>query len=577
LSIENIVFSVGGEFLFGAAYNSNNIRELQLYKEVSPIGDLLLLKYLRTVSYFTMHQTPLIVDFLSQERLKVSILSLKDNLKKGGLSLVSFVTLGAFAGLLVSNIGTTYVQKQAFGSSDFNALVKHQSTPFPGMNFSKPIDVWSKNGVLKTTFVAAYRMGKIDGQPVTAMLFNGSLPGPTLHVYPGDKLEINLVNHLNETTNLHFHGFHVSPANNSDNIFIEVSPGKTFHYSVDIPKNEPLGTDWYHSHLHELSYGQVSAGLSGLIIIEGLQKLLPKPLQNITTQTFAMRDFPYDQLYVTTNNIEHDLLPLSKINTGHERLTVNGQVNPQINLTSGETQLWHLANIGPENYLTVELPGHTFHVIAEDGYPVWHVWNNNTLFLPSGKRFDVLVTATGNGTIPFRTVNNSFTQPYDHLIATVNIQGNQNVKPVSLPTTLNFQGPGQGDLSNATIAAHRVLNFSSNDVDWKYSINNQTFNPNRIDYRAKLGTAEEWKLVNLDRDASGNIHPFHIHTNHFQVMSVNGKPYNANGLQDEVIIPTQGNVVIRIPFNDYVGKIVYHCHLMFHGDYGMMGTVKIVK
>jgi FtsP/CotA-like multicopper oxidase with cupredoxin domain len=411
------------------------------------------------------------------------------------------------------------------------------------------------------------------------MLYNGSLPGPTLHVYPGDRIELNLINHLNETTNLHFHGFHVSPANNSDNVFLEVTPGKTQHYTVDIPKDHPLGTDWYHSHLHGLSYGQVAAGMSGVIIVEGLQKLLPKPLQNITTQTFAMRDFPFDQLYVTTNNIQHDLLPLSNTDTGHERLTVNGEVNPEINMTSGETQLWHFANVGPENYLTVELPGHTFHVIAEDGSPVWHVWNNKTLFLPSGKRFDVLVTATGNGSIPFRTVNNSFTEPYDHLVATVNVRGNQpphlvHVEHVNtIPTNL----ASNEDLSNANITSHRVLNFSSNDVDWIYGINNKTFDPNRIDYKVKLGTVEEWKLVNLDKGGSGKDHPFHIHTNHFQVISVNGRPYDAHGYQDTVVIPTNGEVVIRIPFKDFVGKSVYHCHLMFHGDNGMMGTFDVVK
>jgi FtsP/CotA-like multicopper oxidase with cupredoxin domain len=44
------------------------------------------------------------------------------------------------------------------------------------------------------------------------------------------------------------------------------------------------------------------------------------------------------------------------------------------------------------------------------------------------------------------------------------------------------------------------------------------------------------------------------------------------------MIPTApGSVVIRIPFNDYVGKSVYHCHLLFHEDYGMMGDFEIVK
>ena len=74
------------------------------------------------------------------------------------------------------------------------------------------------------------------------MVYNGSLLGPTYHVYPGDKVEIDLVNNLNESTNLHFHGMHVSPANNSDNIFLDVAPGKTQNYTLDIPKNHDPGT-----------------------------------------------------------------------------------------------------------------------------------------------------------------------------------------------------------------------------------------------------------------------------------------------------------------------------------------------
>ncbi len=457
----------------------------------------------------------------------------------------------------------------AFESSNYNALAQNQSSPLTGMNFSKPVDVYSKDGVLKTTLVAEYKIGQVDNQTITGMVYNGSLPGPAYHVYPGDRVEIDLVNNLNESTNLHFHGVHVSPGNNSDNVLLDVAPGKTQHYVLDIPKDHEPGTNWYHSHLHKLSYGQVSAGLSGLFIVEGLEQLLPEPLQNITQHTIAMRDFPFDNLFVTTGDLSNTM-------TMHERLTVNGEVNPTINIKSGETQLWRLANIGPENELIVQLPGNTFNVIAEDGSPVWKVWNNDTLFLPSGKRFDVLVTANGSGSIPLGPVNNTFTAPYDSHIATVNIQGNQtDVKPADiLPTSLI----PERDLNLANVTNHRVLNFSSNDRDWIYMINNTVFDPNRVDITAKLGTVEEWKLVNLDKISSGNIHPFHVHVNDFQVISVNGKPYDANGYQDTVIIPTGGGeVVIRIPFDDFVGKTVYHCHLMFHGDFGMMGILEIVK
>ena len=65
-----------------------------------------------------------------------------------------------------------------------------------------------------------------------------------------------------------------------------------------------------------------------------------------------------------------------------------------------------------------------------------------------------------------------------------------------------------------------------------------------------LRTVEEWTLIN----ESEYDHPFHIHVNGFQVMSVEGKRVRANGHQDVVNIPKQhvengklvnGRVVIR--------------------------------
>ena len=129
------------------------------------------------------------------------------------------------------------------------------------------------------------------------------------------------------------------------------------------------------------------------------------------------------------------------------------------------------------------------------------------------------------------------------------------------------------DVRFVKINVTRELNFSSNDEEGQYMINNKMFDPNRIDQQVSLGDVEEWKLINLDEDE----HPFHIHVNDFQVISVNGKPYDAHGLQDTVVIPGYSEVVIRIPFEDFVGKSVYHCHIMFHGDGGMMGVFEVVR
>lgn len=418
------------------------------------------------------------------------------------------------------------------------------------MNFSKSQDIFSKNGVLQTTITAGYKIGNVDNKSITSMVYNGSLGGPTLHVYPGDRIELNLINNLNESTNIHYHGLHVSPINNSDNVFLEVAPGETQQYIVEIPIDQPRGAYWYHSHMHTLAYKQVSAGLSGIIVVEGIENLLPKPLQDITKQTFAMRDFP-----------------VNSDPTRPTYRTVNGEINPDINIKSGETQLWRLANIGSETVYKVGFSGHKFHVIAEDGYPVWKVWDTDNLVLPSGKRFDVLVTPMGNGSIHLKALDY---YPYpETTIATINVQENTIEHVKTIPSNLT----SKKDFNLMNVTNNRVFTFSSNDEEQRYTINNKTFDHNRIDQKVKLGTIEQWRLVNNDEDE----HPFHIHVNDFQVITVNGKPYDSHGLQDMVLIPGHGEVVIRIPFEDFVGKSVYHCHIMFHEDHGMMGVFEIVK
>ena len=79
------------------------------------------------------------------------------------------------------------------------------------------------------------------------------------------------------------------------------------------------------------------------------------------------------------------------------------------------------------------------------------------------------------------------------------------------------------------------------------------------------------------RNASRELHPFHIHVNDFQVVSINGRPYPARGLQDTVPRPVGGTVRIRLRFRDFTGAFVYHCHILAHEDAGMMGIVDVTR
>ena len=86
-----------------------------------------------------------------------------------------------------------------------------------------------------------------------------------------------------------------------------------------------------------------------------------------------------------------------------------------------------------------------------------------------------------------------------------------------------------------------------------------------------LGALEEWTIINDNNQQ----HPFHIHTNDFQVISINDEPVAAVSHVDTVNLPANGRATIRIPFLDFTGKFVYHCHILNHADMGMMATVEV--
>ncbi|MEO0971364.1 MAG: multicopper oxidase domain-containing protein, partial [Cyanobacteria bacterium J06639_18] len=68
-----------------------------------------------------------------------------------------------------------------------------------------------------------------------------------------------------------------------------------------------------------------------------------------------------------------------------------------------------------------------------------------------------------------------------------------------------------------------------------------------------------------------------IHANQFQVVSRDGKPEPYRAWKDTVLVQRGETVLIRIPFRDFAGKTVYHCHILDHEDLGMMGNLEIQK
>ena len=461
-----------------------------------------------------------------------------------------------------------------------------------GLPLREPPVLQSHNGSLHVTLTVVRKPVEIGGAPVLATTYNGVFAGPTLRVRLGDRIFVKLVNQAGLTTgqatNLHFHGFHVSPGGNHDNIFLSIAPGKTFKYEVTLGKGNYPGTYWYHTHEEGVSEDQVVNGLSGLIIVDGQRNLLPAAFRHIKEVNVGLKtvqvtndEIPTDENAITAD-ADTPPGPPAPPEAPNTRL-VDGMLQPKIFIRPGEVQLWHIANIGADVLYKIQLDSGRFLVLAGDANSFDHPVYMKTLLMGGGQRYDVLVVGPKHNTT-LRTIafapNTQVVAP-DTVEASVVVRG----KPMKTPPM-----PKKGllpfhSLAHAKIAKRRTIVFGSdmnggpNDPNPRFTLNGDVFTPGRIDQVAKLGTVEEWTLVNH----TSGMHPFHMHVNAFQVMSINGKPYHAHSRVDTFVLPPTPTgappttMVVRIPFEDYTGLTVFHCHILGHEDLGMMQTIKMVK
>jgi len=133
------------------------------------------------------------------------------------------------------------------------------------------------------------------------------------------------------------------------------------------------------------------------------------------------------------------------------------------------------------------------------------------------------------------------------------------------------------------------------------------YDPDRIDRKLRLGGVDEWTLQ------SGFVsHPFHIHVNPFQIVSIidpSGKDVSLPGAVDNAggqvdpqypglkgvwkdtlwvkdlinnpadfpskLATSMYTLKVRTRYQRYIGEFVLHCHILDHEDQGMMQNVEI--
>lgn len=471
--------------------------------------------------------------------------------------------------------------------------------------------------------------------------FNGQIPAPSFRLQQGDQLNINLINalavvddcpgtlnqpHCSNTTNLHFHGFHVSPmsllsdgtpvsggknnevAQSSDDVLYELEPSSSSNpshpYCVSIPSFHAPGTHWYHPHKHGSTALQLVDGMAGALIIED------PPADAIEVN----EDLVWVVQEILGDNAA-DVYQCNGLKVKVPNFSVNGAIQPTLTMKSGELHRWRFINATatPRGFITLKFQkdmgggdwqdivapsdGQTgVYRIAVDG--ISH-YGQAPQFMASmdlspANRADFLVKLPPGTYRVFKAQSNvvgggGFGQKQSQMLATItvtdetitdpiNINFNDNI-PGSFPRYLRpFRTPAPTPTKSISFdaAGPGCGPTSTQPIQKQFETDNAQYmppGPGETVQNVNIGTDEVWLLTNT----TGAAHPFHIHVNPFKVIEFNG---NAIAEADQVwwdtfYIPAGGSIKIRHRFTNYPGKFVFHCHILIHEDLGMMQDVNV--
>lgn len=109
----------------------------------------------------------------------------------------------------------------------------------------------------------------------------------------------------------------------------------------------------------------------------------------------------------------------------------------------------------------------------------------------------------------------------------------------------------------------------------RFTINRETYDPRRVTLTSRAGDVEEWSV----RNDSDMDHPFHIHGTQFQVVSRSFRGIRTlESLRAwrDIVNLHSGETVTLLTRQTMPGERMFHCHILEHGDLGMMGVLKVV-
>jgi FtsP/CotA-like multicopper oxidase with cupredoxin domain len=450
------------------------------------------------------------------------------------------------------------------------------------------------------------------GKVVTAMAYNGRVPGPEIRIKEGERVRVRLTNRLAEPTTIHWHGVDVPNAMDGVPGVTQkpVPPGKTFVYEFDA---RPAGTRWYHTHVAE--HRQLDLGLAAPLIIEPNR---PDPVPVDREYTLVLDDWATgtgQPVPSTREGIAGGRGGMGGMMGGqggmmgggmgrmmermmgrggmggmmggdhtpaYDTMTINGKAYPAtepLRVRKGERLRLRLINASADHTHVVRLANHRLQVTHTDGNPLEQPVDVDALPIAPAERYDVVIVADRPGAWVLACLAPGHRSAGEQVL--LEYEGRESDKataPDEGLAGLNLWQYGLGRGRNVLptssgrervydLALSGGMMMGGSDV---WTINGKQY-PQTDPLRLRRGDLARVRFVNHSMEG----HPMHLHGQSFKVVGINGARYARGILKDTVDIePHMGSVVLEFTAHN-PGDWFFHCHKPMHMDGGMITLAQI--
>ncbi len=442
----------------------------------------------------------------------------------------------------------------------------------------------ARSGAVRDLAVTA-RSAQVDlgGPVVTALTYDGTLPGPVLRATAGDLLRVAITNRLDQPSSVHWHGLAIR--NDADGVPgvtgppIEAGASTTIQFVVPDP-----GTYWFHPHTGL----QLDWGLSAPLIVDD-----PADPGRYDHELIVVLDDWSPGLGSTPEQLLADLRAYGATMGGmggmggmdhgsmggmggmggmsdagdvaYPAYLANGRLPEaatSLDAKPGQRIRLRIINAAADTTFDVAVGGHRMTVTHSDGFPV-HPVDVDAVRVSMGERYDATLTA-GDGVFPVVAVPLAKSGTAARVLIRTAAGA---VPPADLvPTEMSGRRLELTDLIAADSV--RLPDRSPDTVQdvvlggdmtaYRWTINGRTYDQTRP-LTVRHGQSTRLRLLNRTM----MLHPVHLHGHTFAVR-------NGGGVRkDTVLVPAMTRIDVDV-LADNPGPWMLHCHNIFHMEAGMM-------